>query len=69
MDAGAITENAKSLGERRSMRRGCERVETEQGRFPQSLGKRFAFPTSAHRPLLIYTRKSYSFGVRKGALI
>ncbi len=26
-------------------------------RFPQSRGKRFAFPTSAHRPLLIYIQE------------
>ena len=57
MDAAAIVENAGNSGRERRLGKGCEHVQTWRRRFPQSLGKRFAFPTSAHRPLLIYIQE------------
>jgi hypothetical protein len=54
VDAAAIMENAPRRARELTLLQPLDPPQGLAWRFPQSLGKRFAFPTSVHRPNLLY---------------
>lgn len=68
VDAAAIVENAPRLAGENCPCKAARSCSDPPGRFPQSLGKRFAFPTSAHRPNLFYVSLTSTTRTRSYAI-